>query len=130
MVKSNRLAGSCVLNMICKHIPTDPSEDVVRTCLQSIVPYCIGKCLHKDYIQVESANLFELILAILRLRTFEQSPSTQKMLLNKLIYFAMAETHMMYLYAWFEHKKIEGVLVSLGNKHHMCKKIFSSRIVS
>ena len=73
--------------------------------------------------------MFELVLGILSKRTFIEAPSTQKMLVNKLVYFAMAETHLMYLLAWFEQTKIEGVPVTLGLRHHICKKIFSSRLI-
>ena len=88
LIKSGKIAGSRVLNLILNNLQHETAVDVLQDTLCIVVPAILEKFLHPEVHEIWSTKMFELTIQIMKSGTFKQFNSAMETLLASAIDFA------------------------------------------
>lgn len=133
MIKSGQIAASRVMKIMKKHIVKETAEDVIND-NSKFIPAILKKYVPEESYEQHNADLFEIMLQILESKKFDSSESTKQLITNNLIQFAESDIHSNHICKMFTENKImslkgeviEGVTLTIPQKHEMVKVIYSS----
>jgi hypothetical protein len=83
------------------------------------VPAIIKKYLPLDLYEVISANMFEMVLSIIKSNRFAESESTSQMLVRNLIKFAEKEDDLKLVHEFSLSEAILGIKITTDIRHEM-----------
>ena len=137
MIKNGKIAGSRAFQIIMNNLESETAEDVFADNLRANIPIIVNKYTPEDTHEAKQQLLFDTLMKILVSGRYKDSKSTLELVFTSVLGFAGSESSEKLVYKWLmvgdisdaDGKKLEGVEVTLKQKHAMVKNIFASKTI-